>query len=86
VVAEHADVIIIGAGAAGLICALEAGKRGRRVLVLDKAKKQAARFVFPGGVKAILPIWIFPLTTICRRTRISVNRRWRVIHNGISWH
>jgi predicted Rossmann fold flavoprotein len=52
VVAEHADVIIIGAGAAGLICALEAGKRGRRVLVLDKAKKAGCKIRISGGGKS----------------------------------
>lgn len=34
------DVVVIGAGAAGLMCAAEAGKRGRSVLVLDHAKSQ----------------------------------------------
>jgi len=43
------DVIIIGAGAAGLMCAIEAGKRGRRVLVLDKAKKLAPKILISGG-------------------------------------
>ncbi len=33
------DVIIIGGGAAGLMCAIEAGKRGKRVLVLEHAEK-----------------------------------------------
>lgn len=33
------DVIIIGAGASGLFCAMTAGKRGRKVLVLDHANK-----------------------------------------------
>ena len=33
------DVIVIGAGAAGLMCALVAGKRGRRVLLLEKNSK-----------------------------------------------
>ncbi|EMB7846251.1 FAD-dependent oxidoreductase, partial [Vibrio vulnificus] len=33
------DVVVIGAGAAGLMCAAEAGRRGRKVLVLDHAKK-----------------------------------------------
>ena len=32
------DVVIIGAGAAGLMCAATAGKRGRKVLLLDHAK------------------------------------------------
>ena len=42
------DVVIIGAGAAGLMCALEAGKRGRRVLVLDHSKKLAEKIRISG--------------------------------------
>ena len=36
---EKYDVIIVGAGAAGMMCAIEAGKRGRKVLLIDHAKK-----------------------------------------------
>ncbi len=43
------DVIIIGAGAAGLMCAMEAGKRGRRVLVLDHAKAPGEKIRISGG-------------------------------------
>ncbi|MDF1827026.1 MAG: NAD(P)/FAD-dependent oxidoreductase [Legionellaceae bacterium] len=43
------DVIIIGAGAAGLMCAIEAGKRGRRVLVLDHANKVGKKILMSGG-------------------------------------
>ena len=43
------DVIIIGAGAAGLMCAIEAGKRGRRVLVLEKANKAGKKILISGG-------------------------------------
>lgn len=43
------DVIIIGAGAAGLMCAIEAGKRGRRVLVLDNGKKAGRKILMSGG-------------------------------------
>ena len=43
------DVIIIGAGAAGLMCAIEAGKRGRTVLVVDHAKKVAEKIRISGG-------------------------------------
>jgi len=43
------DVVIIGAGAAGLMCAIEAGKRGRRVLVLDHAAKAAEKIRISGG-------------------------------------
>ena len=35
----NTDVIIIGAGASGLMCAIEAGKRGKSVVVLDHADK-----------------------------------------------
>jgi len=43
------DVIIIGAGAAGLMCAIECGKRGRRVLVLERATKAAEKIRISGG-------------------------------------
>lgn len=43
------DVIILGAGAAGLMCALTAGKRGRRVLVVDHADKPGAKILISGG-------------------------------------
>lgn len=43
------DVIIIGAGASGLMCAIEAGKRGRRVLVLDHAKRAGQKIIMSGG-------------------------------------
>ena len=43
------DVIVIGAGAAGLFCAAEAGKRGRSVEVLDHAKKVGRKILMSGG-------------------------------------
>ena len=43
------DVIIIGAGAAGSMCAIEAGKRGRTVVVLDHMKKTAEKIRISGG-------------------------------------
>lgn len=43
------DVIIIGAGAAGLMCAIEAGKRHRSVLVLDHANKPGKKILMSGG-------------------------------------
>lgn len=43
------DVIIIGAGAAGLMCAIEAGKRGRRVRVLERGATVAEKIRISGG-------------------------------------
>jgi predicted Rossmann fold flavoprotein len=48
-VAERRDVVIIGAGAAGMMCAIEAGRRGRRVLVLDHAKAPGEKIRISGG-------------------------------------
>ncbi len=46
---DRIDVIIIGASAAGLMCAIEAGKRGRSVLVLDHANKAGKKILMSGG-------------------------------------
>ncbi len=46
---DHYDVIIIGAGAAGLMCAIEAGKRGRHVLLLEKAQQPGRKIIVSGG-------------------------------------
>jgi predicted Rossmann fold flavoprotein len=43
------DVIILGAGAAGLMCALTAGMRGKRVLVLEKSNKVGKKILMSGG-------------------------------------
>ena len=45
----HYDVIILGAGASGLMCAMTAGQRGRRVLVVDHAPKMAEKVRISGG-------------------------------------
>ena len=46
---EAFDVIILGAGAAGLMCAATAGQRGRRVLLLDHADKVGSKILISGG-------------------------------------
>ena len=43
------DVLIIGASASGLMCAIEAGKRGRSVIVLDHANKPGKKILMSGG-------------------------------------
>ena len=43
------DVLILGAGAAGLICAVEAGKRGRRVAIIEHADRAGKKILISGG-------------------------------------
>jgi len=43
------DVLILGAGAAGLMCAIEAGKRGLRVAILERAEKAGKKILISGG-------------------------------------
>ena len=46
---EPVDVLVVGAGAAGLMCAIEAGRRGRRVLVVDHARAPGEKIRISGG-------------------------------------
>ncbi|MFU8924963.1 NAD(P)/FAD-dependent oxidoreductase [Acinetobacter puyangensis] len=62
------DVIIVGAGAAGLMCAAQAGKRGRKVLVLEKANKIGKKILMSGGGK-------------CNFTNLSVEAENYICHN-----
>ena len=48
---KNYDVIILGAGAAGLFCAMHAGARGRSVLLLDHADKAGKKILISGGGK-----------------------------------
>jgi predicted Rossmann fold flavoprotein len=43
------DVVIVGGGAAGLMCAIEAGKRGRRVLVIERSGQIGKKILISGG-------------------------------------
>jgi len=45
----HHDLIVIGGGAAGLMCAIEAGKRGRRVLLIEHANRVGKKILMSGG-------------------------------------
>ena len=46
---KNFNVIVVGAGAAGLMSAIEAGKRGRKVLLIDHAKKIGEKIRISGG-------------------------------------
>lgn len=43
------DVVVVGGGAAGLMCAIEAGKRGRRVLVIERSEQIGKKILISGG-------------------------------------
>jgi predicted flavoprotein YhiN len=45
----HSDVLVLGAGAAGLMCAIEAGKRGRSVTVLESSPRAGQKILISGG-------------------------------------
>lgn len=62
------DIIIIGAGAAGLMCAIEAGKRHRKVLILDHANKVGKKILMSGGGR-------------CNFTNYHVNHENFISHN-----
>ena len=65
---EKVDVIIIGAGAAGLMCAIEAGKRYRKTIVLDHANKPGKKILMSGGGR-------------CNFTNLHINPADYLSHN-----
>src|SRR5580700_190465 len=46
---QQFDAVVLGGGAAGLMCAIEAGKRGRRVAVLERAEHAGKKILISGG-------------------------------------
>jgi predicted Rossmann fold flavoprotein len=46
---QKIDVVVLGAGAAGMMCAIEAGRRGRRVVLLDHAERVGKKILISGG-------------------------------------
>src|SRR5215813_13201789 len=48
---EQRDVIIVGAGAAGLMAAIHAAERGRRVVLLEKNRKPGVKILMSGGTR-----------------------------------
>jgi hypothetical protein len=46
---QQFNVLVLGAGAAGLLCAIEAGKRGRRIAVLERAERIGKKILISGG-------------------------------------
>ena len=68
------DVIIIGAGAAGMMCAIEAGKRGRKVILVDHSKKLEKKLEFQEGADVTLLILIPSLVNLFQKTQNLLNQ------------
>ena len=93
---EQFDVIVLGAGAAGMMCAIEAGRRGRTVLVIDHAQAAGEKIRISGGgrcnftnIDTAPGRFISANPSFC----ISALRRYRpqdfialVDRAGIAWH
>lgn len=93
---EQVDVVVIGAGAAGLFCAIEASKRGRHVLVLDHANKPGKKILMSGGGRCnftnmeILPEHYLSDNPHFVRSALSRYTQWDFIGlvaaHGIAYH
>ena len=93
---EQFDVVVIGAGAAGMMCAVEAGKRGRRVLVVDHAASPGEKIRISGGGRCNFTNRHTEAKAFLSRNPrfcISAVRRYRpadfialVDRHGIAWH
>jgi predicted Rossmann fold flavoprotein len=90
------DVCILGAGAAGLFCGIEAARRGRRVLVIDHAAKAGEKIRISGGGRCnFTNLGIAPERFLSRNPRFALSalRRFtardfvaRMDGWGIAWH
>ncbi|WP_425409755.1 NAD(P)/FAD-dependent oxidoreductase [Hyphococcus sp.] len=93
---ENYDVVIVGAGAAGLMCAIEAGRRGRRVLLIEHGAKPAEKIRISGGGRCnFTNIHAAPANFISQNPRFCVSalKRFtaadfiaRVDAHGVAWH
>jgi hypothetical protein len=93
---KNIDVLVIGAGAAGLMCAIEAGKRGRSVVVVDHSDKPAEKIRISGGGRCnFTNIHTSPENFLSQNKRFCVSALKRytqhdfiemVNHHEINWH
>jgi predicted Rossmann fold flavoprotein len=90
------DALILGAGAAGMMAAIEAGRRGRRVLVIDHAKAPGEKIRISGGGRCnFTNLNIAPERFLSQNPRFALSAlkrftQWdfiaRIDAAGISWH
>lgn len=90
------DAVILGAGAAGMMAAIEAGRRGRRVLVIDHAKAPGEKIRISGGGRCnFTNLGIAPERFLSQNPRFALSAlkrftQWDFIARmdaaGIAWH
>lgn len=93
---EQFDAIIVGAGAAGLLCAALAGQAGRRVLVLDNGKKPGRKILMSGGGRCnFTNLYVEPSAYLSAnphfcKSALARYTQWDFIDlvgkYGIAWH
>ena len=93
---EQVDVVVLGAGAAGMMAAVEAGRRGRRVLVIDHAAAAGEKIRISGGGRCnFTNLGIAPDRFISKNPRFALSAlkrytQWDFIARmdaaGIAWH
>ncbi len=93
---KQIDVIVIGAGAAGLFAAIEAARRGRRVVVMDHAKAAGEKIRISGGGRCnFTNLGIAPDRFLSKNPRFALSAlkrftQWdfiaRIEAAGIAWH
>ncbi len=90
------DVVIIGGGAAGLMCAIEAGRRGRSVLVVERAERCGKKILMSGGGRCnftnlhVEPERYLGANPHFHKSALARYTQWdfiaRVDAHGIAWH
>lgn len=93
---EQFDVVVIGAGAAGLFCAAQAGQAGLRVMVLDNGKKPGRKILMSGGGRCnFTNLYIEPAAYLSSnphfcKSALARYTQWDFIdmvsRHGIAWH
>ncbi|MDA8480943.1 NAD(P)/FAD-dependent oxidoreductase [Citrobacter sp. Awk 4] len=93
---DRFDTVIIGAGAAGMFCAAQAGQRGNRVLLIDNGKKPGRKILMSGGGRCnFTNLYVEPAAYLSQnphfcKSALARYTQWDFIDlvgkHGIAWH